>query len=93
MHSDRFNGIEILQVDGSMEKKWDSDIPADLKRLFDEWDIYVPLVTKGLMCSLFKSPVPSSSLGRNAFVLECVFFRVSSWTNTPPPLAKINDNI
>jgi hypothetical protein len=34
MHSDWFNGIEIFKVDGSMEKKWDIVIPADLKRLF-----------------------------------------------------------
>jgi hypothetical protein len=35
MHSDWFNGIEILpKADGSMEKKWDAVIPADLKRLF-----------------------------------------------------------
>ena len=33
IHSDWFNGIEILQG-GSMEKKWDTVIPADLKRLF-----------------------------------------------------------
>jgi len=32
MHSDWFNRIEIL--DGSMEKKWDTVIPADLKKLF-----------------------------------------------------------
>jgi hypothetical protein len=32
--SDWFNGIEIFKVDGSMEKKWDTVIPADLKRLF-----------------------------------------------------------
>ena len=53
-------------VDGSMEKKWDTVIPADLKRLFVsgtycypsglektlcKWDIYVPLVTKGLNCN------------------------------------------
>jgi len=31
-----------------MEKKWDTVIPADVKRLFVKWDIYVPLVTKGL---------------------------------------------
>jgi len=31
-----------------MEKKWDTVIPADLKGLFVKWDIYVPLVTKGL---------------------------------------------
>ena len=31
-----------------MEKKWDTVIPADLKRLFGKWEIYVPMVTKGL---------------------------------------------
>jgi hypothetical protein len=34
MHSDWFDGIEILKADGSMEKKWDTVIPVDLKRLF-----------------------------------------------------------
>ena len=34
-----------------MEKKWDTVIPADSKRLC-KWDIYVPLVTKRL--SLFE---------------------------------------
>jgi hypothetical protein len=34
MHSDWFNGIDILQGNGSMEKKWDTVTPADLKRLF-----------------------------------------------------------
>ena len=37
-----------FKVDGSMEKKWDTVIPADLKRLFCKWDIYVLLVMKGL---------------------------------------------
>jgi hypothetical protein len=32
-----------------MDKKWDTVIPAEMKRLFVKWDIYVPLVTKGLM--------------------------------------------
>jgi len=31
-----------------MEKKWDTVIPADLKRLFVKGDIYFPLVTKVL---------------------------------------------
>jgi len=31
-----------------MEKKWDTVIPADLKKTLCKWDIYVPLVTKGL---------------------------------------------
>jgi hypothetical protein len=34
MHSDWFNGKRYFKVDGSMEKKWDTVIPADLKRLF-----------------------------------------------------------
>jgi len=39
-----------FQVDGSMEKKWDTVTPADLKRLFvsGTYTWYVPLVTKGL---------------------------------------------
>jgi len=53
MHSDWFNGIEILQVDGSMEKKWDTVIPADLKRLFVS-GTYIPLVTKGINNNLSK---------------------------------------
>jgi hypothetical protein len=36
-----------FRVDGSMEKKWDTVIPADLKRLSVSVT-YVPLVTKGL---------------------------------------------
>jgi len=36
-----------FKVDGSMEKKWDTVVPADLKRLFVS-GIYVALVTKGL---------------------------------------------
>jgi len=31
-----------------MEKRWDTVIPADLKRLFISGIYYVPLVTKGL---------------------------------------------
>jgi hypothetical protein len=34
-----------FKVDGSMENKTDTVTPADLKRLFVKWGIYVPLVT------------------------------------------------
>jgi hypothetical protein len=34
MYSDWFNGIEILQGRWEHGKKWDTVIPADLKRLF-----------------------------------------------------------
>jgi hypothetical protein len=53
MHSELFNGTEILpKVDGSMEKKWDTVFTADLKTLC-KWDIYVLLVMKGLMSNKF----------------------------------------
>jgi len=34
MHSDWFNGIELLQGRWQHGEKWDTVIPADLKRLF-----------------------------------------------------------
>ena len=34
MHSDWFNGIEILQVRWQHGENWDTIIPADVKRLF-----------------------------------------------------------
>jgi len=37
-----------VKVDGSTEKKWDTVIPADLKRLFVSGTYMSPLVTKGL---------------------------------------------
>jgi hypothetical protein len=36
-----------FKVDSSMEKKWDTVIPVDLKRLSVKWDIRVLLVMKG----------------------------------------------
>jgi hypothetical protein len=62
MYSDWFNELRYFKVDGSMEKKWDTVIPADLKRLFVSGTyVYVPLVTKGLKCSLVQSIGPISS--------------------------------
>ena len=43
-----------FKVDGSMEKKWDTVIPAHLKRLFIS-GTHVPLVTKGLKFRQFES--------------------------------------
>jgi len=34
MHSDWFNGIEILQGRWQLGEKWDTVTPTDLKRLF-----------------------------------------------------------
>jgi hypothetical protein len=45
MHSDWFNGIEILQHG---EKKGYS-YPSGLEKTLCKWNMYVPLVMKGLI--------------------------------------------
>ena len=39
-----------------MEKKWDTVTPADLKKTLCKWDIYIPLVTKGLSEKFLRFP-------------------------------------
>jgi hypothetical protein len=49
MHSDWFNGIEILQGRWQRGEKVGYCYPSGLEKNFYKWDIYVPLVTKRLM--------------------------------------------
>jgi len=53
MHSDWFNGIEILQGRWQHAEKVEYWYPSGLEMTLCEWDIYVPLVTKGLKSSMF----------------------------------------
>jgi len=48
MHSDWFNGTEILQGRWQHGEKVGYCYPSGLERTLCKWDIYVPLVTKGL---------------------------------------------
>jgi hypothetical protein len=48
MHSDWFNGIEILQGRWQRGEKVGYCYPNGLEKNLCKWDIYVPLVTKGL---------------------------------------------
>jgi len=48
MHSDWFNGIEILQGRWQHGEKVGCCYPSGLEKTLCKWDIYVPLVTKGL---------------------------------------------
>jgi len=48
MHSDWFNGIEILQGRWQHEEKVVYCYPSGLEKTLCKWDIYVPLVRKGL---------------------------------------------
>ena len=49
MHSDWFNGIDILQVRWQHGEKVGYRYPSRLEKTLCKWDIYVPLVTKGLI--------------------------------------------
>jgi hypothetical protein len=46
MHSDWFNGIEILQSRWQHGEKVGYCYPSGLEKTLFMWDIYVPLVTK-----------------------------------------------
>jgi hypothetical protein len=48
MHSDWFNGIEILQGRWQHGEKVGYCYPSGVEKTLCKWDIYVPLVTKGL---------------------------------------------
>jgi hypothetical protein len=48
MHSDWFNGIEILQGRRQHEEKVGYCYPSGLEKTLCKWDINVSLVTKGL---------------------------------------------
>jgi len=48
MHSDWFNGIEILQGRQQHGEKVGYCYPSKHEKTLCKWDVYVPLVTKGL---------------------------------------------
>jgi hypothetical protein len=48
MHSDWFNGIEIVQGRWQHGEKVGYCYPNGLEKTLCKWNIYVPLVTKGL---------------------------------------------
>jgi hypothetical protein len=48
MHSDWFNGIDVLQGKWQHGEKVGYCYPSGLEKTLCKWEIYVPLVTKGL---------------------------------------------
>jgi hypothetical protein len=48
MHSDWFNGIDILQGRWQHGEKLEYCYPSGLEKTLCKWEVYVPLVTKGL---------------------------------------------
>jgi hypothetical protein len=53
MHSDWFNGIDILQGRWQHGEKVGYCYPNGLEKTLYKWEIYVPLVTKGLITDRF----------------------------------------
>jgi hypothetical protein len=49
MHYDWFNGIEILQGRWQHGEKEGYCYHSGLEKTLSKWEIYVPLVTKGLI--------------------------------------------
>jgi hypothetical protein len=48
MHSDWFNGIDMLQGRWQHGEKVGYFYPSGLQKSLCKWEVYVPLVTKGL---------------------------------------------
>jgi hypothetical protein len=55
MHSDWFNGIDILQGRWQHGEKVGYCYPSGLEKTLCKWEVYVPLVTKGLNDSCLRS--------------------------------------
>src|SRR5215475_3529496 len=56
MHYDWFNGIEILHGRWQRGEKVGYCYPSGLEKTLCKWEIYVPLVTKGLTSTTFVIP-------------------------------------
>ena len=68
MHSDWFNGIEVLKGRWQHGEKVGYCYPSGLEKTLCKWDVYVPLVTKGLCRCFEKYWVPRVSSVRNFMV-------------------------
>jgi hypothetical protein len=68
MHSDWFNGIEILQGRWQHTEKVEYCYPSGLEKTLCKWEVYVPLVTKGLTKNLHVLPLMSHT---NKWTVGC----------------------
>jgi len=77
MHSDWFNGIEILQGRWQHGEKVGYCYPSRLEKTLCKWDIYIPLVMKGLTCVAVRV-VATLNLAVNLIVTVDVLYYVHS---------------
>jgi hypothetical protein len=71
MHSDWFNGMEILQGRWQHGEKVGYSYPSGLEKTLCKWDIYVLLVMKGLI-ALVAAPKLSQNMWRSCFPFNSV---------------------
>jgi hypothetical protein len=60
MHSDWFNGIDILQGRWQHGEKVGYCYPSGLEKTLCKWEIFVSLVTKGLTGTLVNTEINST---------------------------------
>jgi len=80
MHSDWFNRIEILQGRWQHREKVGYCYPCGLEKTLCKWDIYVPLVTKGLTMWLPRPELGNCVTDRktvtgNIFIFQTLTFK------------------
>jgi hypothetical protein len=68
MHSDWFNGIEILQGRWQHGEKVGYYYPSGLAKTLCKWDLYAPLVMKGLKQVPILSPWQNKIAGTHSFI-------------------------
>jgi hypothetical protein len=89
MHSDWFNGIEILQGRWQHAEKVGYSYASGLENTLCKWDIYVPLVSKGLISVLCSACMNCMSTGE----MESISLsdrRIFRWRKAEPIFNKFD---
>jgi hypothetical protein len=86
MHSDWFNGIDILQGRWQHGEKVGYCYPSGLKKTLCKWEVYVPLVTKGLKKTYFLRSVNCKLLSdiRRISINGCIYFLIRNFYEGQP---------
>jgi hypothetical protein len=96
MHSDWFNGIEIIQGGWQYGERVGYCYPSGLEKTLCKWDIYVLLVTKGLIfqqnrlvTKLLRYIILNSLLYVLALIPEKYYVRISKESGGTPGLYRM----